>query len=359
MAGGIPGNNGVKKMKRPRVIYNACALVAVALAVSAGCSGRGGASSAPATERFFEFTYRAEVSNIPDGAGKVDLWLPYPESDESQTISAIKVESDFPARVGYEGKYGNAILHVGVRDPDVESLAVTVRFKVKRKEVKSFQNRRAGGEKYAAAPDQRYLAADRLVIMNDEIRKLSRKITVGKTSDVEKARAIYDYVARFMRYDKSGTGWGNGDTKFCLVEARGNCTDYHSLFLSLARSAGIPAKFEIGFPLPEERGAGEVAGYHCWAEFFARGYGWVAIDNSEADKHTERHDYYFGGLDENRVLMSVGRDIALVPDQKGPRINYFIYPYAEVDGRPFKKVTAQFSYRDLDAAANQQTARLP
>ena len=61
----------------------------------------------------------------------------------------------------------------------------------------------------------------------------------------------------------------------------GNRVDFHSLLNSMARAERIPARFEIGFPVPD-RAEGAIPGYHCWAEFFASGPGWVPIDISEA-----------------------------------------------------------------------------
>jgi hypothetical protein len=114
---------------------------------------------------------------------------------------------------------------------------------------------------------------------------------------------------------------------------------------------GIPAKFEIGFPIPGDRGQGEIGGYHCWAEFYLAGYGWVPVDASEARKHPEKREYFFGAHDENRVQLSVGRDIILNPAQKGAALNYFVYPYVEVNGEPFQKVSKAFSFKDQSAPA--------
>ena len=79
----------------------------------------------------------------------------------------------------------------------------------------------------------------------------------------------------------------------------------------MARSQGIPARFEIGFPLPPaDKHASEIAGYHCWAEFFARNTGWVPVDISEAWKAKEKSSYFFGSIDANRVQPQ--RQIAIV-----------------------------------------------
>src|SRR5205807_3271527 len=123
------------------------------------------------------------------------------------------------------------------------------------------------------------------------------------------ARVLYDTVNGHMRYSKEGTGWGRGDSAWACESGRGNCSDFHSLFISLARSRKIPAKFEIGFPLPEKHGAGDIPGYHCWAWFMPRDKAWVPVDISEANKNSKLADYYFGNLTADRVVFTTGRDI--------------------------------------------------
>jgi len=110
----------------------------------------------------------------------------------------------------------------------------------------------------------------------------------------------------------------------------------------MARSQGIPARFEIGFPLPSDKQSSEIAGYHCWAEFFNPQNGWIPVDISEAWKHPEKKDYFFGAYDTNRVQLSVGRDLKLNPEQQGDPLNYFIYPYVEVTGKQYANVSFAF-----------------
>ena len=150
-----------------------------------------------------------------------------------------------------------------------------------------------------------------------------------------------------MSYSKEGSGWGRGDIYWACDAKTGNCSDFHALFVGLVRAAGIPAKFAIGFSLPPERGSGRVGGYHCWSEFYLDGYGWVPVDASEASKHPEKREYYFGAHDENRVEFTEGRDIVLSPRQQGEPLNFFIYPYVEADGRQLDGVHYEFSYRDI------------
>ena len=163
------------------------------------------------------------------------------------------------------------------------------------------------------------------------------------------ARVLYDVVNGHMKYEKKGTEWGRGDAVWACESGFGNCSDFHSLFISLARSQKIPAKFEVGFPLPEKRGEGDVNGYHCWAKFRPSDKGWVGVDISEANKNPKMKDYYFGNLTEDRIAFSTGRDLTLVPLQKGKPLNFFIYPYVEVGDKvwPGDKIKNHFSYEDV------------
>src|SRR3989442_3682431 len=94
---------------------------------------------------------------------------------------------------------------------------------------------------------------------------------------MKRCRLFYDVVNEHMRYSKEGTGWGRGDAEWACDSKFGNCSDFHSLFISLARSQKIPAKFEMGFPLPDKRGKGEIGGYHSWARFKPPGKPLVAM----------------------------------------------------------------------------------
>ncbi len=77
------------------------------------------------------------------------------------------------------------------------------------------------------------------------------------------------------------------------------------------------------------------------------------MDASEAWKHPERRQYYFGHLDARRVAFTMGRDLVMKPPQHGQPLNFLIYPYVEVDGKPLPKsnIKNQFEYAD-NAAKN-------
>lgn len=337
------------------ILLAGLALATVACFPSAPAGAGASAATDDAASRRFELTYRAVVEEVPKDAGEVRIWLPYPTDDEAQEVEVTEVSAPYPTRVETEPEYGNSILYLEVGEPDGEPIPVEIRARVHRNEKVRKDFGRGTGDGGEPPPEvARWLEPDALVPLDERIRGIAAEATEGAETDLEKAKAIYDHVLETMRYDKSGEGWGRGDIYWACDAKTGNCTDFHALFIGLNRAVGIPAKFAIGFPIPADRGQGEIGGYHCWAEFWLDGYGWVPVDTSEAWKDPDRRDYFFGAHDENRVEFTEGRDLVLSPRQAGDPLNFFVYPYAEVDGEPWGAVSQSFTYRDL---APEEVAR--
>lgn len=310
---------------------------------AAGVAATAGSAAQPA-ERSFRLVYAATVREIPPGARKLELWLPVPQTTPEQTIRRLRVTAPGPVTFGREPRFGNLALHASVENPS-GTPAVTLEITATRRE--------STGRTEALTPEERLrcLAAEPLVPVDGPVRRLAEEATRGHSGEAAKARALYEHVTRLLKYDKSGTGWGRGDAAWACDAKRGNCTDFHALLIGAARSQGIPARFAMGLPLPEKRGAGEIPGYHCWAELYVRGR-WVPVDSSEGAKalargDTAKKDYFYGHHDENRLELSRGRHLTLEPPQQGEPLNFFAYPHAEVDGKPHAGVTHRFTFTDL------------
>lgn len=303
---------------------------------------------APAS-RTVNLVYRVLVKDIPSQTKEVRVWIPYPTEDAYQHVSEVTIHAPVDSRLTHESAYRNRMIYFCVKNPALKVIPFDMQFVITRKEHVNelLRNPKAKPAKKREKISPRLVQADQLAPVTGEVKDLSDQVTNGKTSTVDKVRAIYDYVLQHMVYDKSGTGWGRGDTRYACEVGKGNCTDYHALFISMARAQGIPAKFEIGFSLPVKRGEGIVAGYHCWAQCYVEGLGWIPVDCSEADKQSDKTDYFFGAHDENRILLSTGRDLVLSPKQHSQPLNYFVFPYVEIDGQPHPGVQSEVSYKDV------------
>jgi len=299
----------------------------------------------PAGSRTFAIEYVGKVSGVAEGVKKLRVWMPVPQDSTAQSIRELTFSQ--PPRLTSEPKYGNRIAYWEFDQPK-PAVELTMKFVCERKEVVLDLARLAVDGAENSAQFVAFKKPDKLVLVDDEIRKISNTITAGKATTLEKARAIYDYVLGKMTYDKNHAGWGLGSTRHACDVGKGNCTDFHALFNSLCRAQGIASGFEIGLYLPYEKGKIEPpGGYHCWAFFRVPGKTWVPVDCSEGDRFAERKEYFFGYHTANRVTLSTGRDLALVPKQEGEPLNYFLNPYAEADGKPVKTDKA-WSYHDLD-----------
>jgi transglutaminase-like putative cysteine protease len=315
-------------------------VLSAALALSIATAAMAG------TAKTFRATYTATVNGIPEGTKEVTVWIPLPASAGPQSVRDVDIESPYKWTRHRDDVYGNEYAVATIANPPAD-LTVPVRFIAVRREVEMSH---PYDTKATARDRQRELAANRLVTLSPRVHKLAEEITAGKTAPFDQAKAIYDYLVVTMKYDKSIPGWGNGDTeRACDIKA-GNCTDFHSMFISLARSKGIPARFVIGFPLTAKDGL--VKGYHCWAEFWIDGKGWLPVDASEASKSSDPkvRQFLFGNLDADRVQFTMGRDLVLKPKTSEP-LNYFIYPHAEVAGTPVGAPSIALQFQEVKETA--------
>jgi transglutaminase-like putative cysteine protease len=293
--------------------------------------------------RDLNLSYSFEVK-IPPGARKISIWVPLPVSDDHQQLKEYKVSSPLPYTLLTDPEYGNSILKFETAGNLAGSLQVRLDLSVLRLlQVKDGKNA-SGPSAGSGGSPHRFLQPDRLVPIDGRIADEARRVVKPGMSPLEEAKAIYDYVVATVAYDKTGTGWGRGDALWACDARKGNCTDFHSLFIGMARASGIPARFVMGFPVPEGQKEGEIPGYHCWAEFFIPEMGWIPVDASEAWKNPDKKEFFFGNLDPHRVAFTLGRDIRL--DAKLKPLNYLIYPYVLIDGREFSAVRTSVRFAD-------------
>jgi transglutaminase-like putative cysteine protease len=279
----------------------------------------------------FEFLYRATLPKITHDAR---IWLPLAATDSFQTVEVKAISAPGAQRVLEDQQHGNRVLFLRL-GPEHSGKSIEIRYHIWRTEKSAYT---------AQTPDHRdSLAPERLVPNDVRFREIATQVIQGKEGELVRARALYDHVIDRMRYMKYGAGWGKADALYACDARTGNCTDFHSYFIALARAAGIPARFAIGAAVPSERNEGGIDGYHCWAEFYAEGK-WWPVDISEGDKYTSLATYYFGHHPANRVEFSRGRDIIVEPGPASGPINFLAYPVLEMGGKP-ASVRVEFSFK--------------
>jgi len=314
-------------------------------------------SSALSKTRSGVITMEVDLSAQAQGQ-TARLWIPYPVSDKNQLISDIKTSGDYSGMGVYTDRsYGTPILYAEW-PKDATSRKLTFSFKVDRQEVRR-GTLPAQEPIWNPADYRKYLKPTSLGPTDGEVKKLSDAITKGKKTVLEKAKAIYDWTCENMYRDPKTVGCGKGDVCSLLANPGGKCTDISSVFIALARAAGVPAREVFSVRLGKKPQQDVTTWQHCWAEFFLPGYGWVPVDPADVrkkmlvekidlkDAKTNAYrDYFWGGIDPYRVVIAHGRDVMLNPPQKGAPLNTFGYPYAEVGDHPIDFYDpAAFVYR--------------
>jgi transglutaminase-like putative cysteine protease len=318
--------------------------------------------------RVFEVTTRVEVVNA---AGIARAWLPMPlmpDTDYQKNLGQSWTGNAVTARVVRDEKYRAAILYAqwpsGEPAPVVE---VLTRFATRDRAV----DLKAPGN--AMPEDKKVLAqysrGSHYVRTDGIVAKTAEEITRDRGSDLDKARAIYEWIVENTFRDPKVRGCGLGDIRAMLETKNlgGKCADLNALFVGLARASGIPARDVYGVRVADSaefRSLGKsgdiTKAQHCRAEFYVASHGWVPVDPADVRKVVleenpglsledpivkRAHAKLFGAWEMNWLAFNYAADVKL-PDSAGEPIPFLMYPQAETpEGRRDSLDPASFRYQ--------------
>jgi transglutaminase-like putative cysteine protease len=205
-----------------------------------------------------------------------------------------------------------------------------------------------------------FLQPTRLVPTDGIVKETALKATGGATTDVEKARAIYEWVVDNTFRDPKVRGCGRGDIRFMLEsgDMGGKCADLNALYVGMARAVGLPARHvygqrittsQLGYKSLGISPDKATKGQHCRVEVYLDDHGWVPVDPADVRKVVleeppgnlpltnervrEARKRLFGSWEMNWMAFNYGHDVTL-PGSSGPVLAYFMYPQAETgEGR--------------------------
>lgn len=205
-----------------------------------------------------------------------------------------------------------------------------------------------------------FLRPTRLVPTDGIVKETALSATKGATSDVEKARALYEWIVGNTFRDPKVRGCGRGDIRSMLEtgDLGGKCADLNALYVGLARAVGLPARDVYGIRVAKSQFGYKSLGVasekitkaqHCRAEVYLNDYGWLPVDPADVRKVvleeppgnrplddavvTSARKRLFGSWEMNWIAYNFGHDVAL-SGSSGPPIAFFMYPQAETaEGR--------------------------
>ncbi|HTQ95215.1 MAG TPA: transglutaminase-like domain-containing protein [Candidatus Acidoferrum sp.] len=205
-----------------------------------------------------------------------------------------------------------------------------------------------------------FLRPTKLLPTDGIVKSTALEITSGKKTDVEKARAIYEWIVENTFRNPKTRGCGLGDIRFMLEtkDLGGKCADLNALFVGLARASGLPARDVYGIRVAKSdlgyKSLGQATdvvtkGQHCRAEVHLKEYGWVPVDPADVrkvvleeppgnrslddDMVKSARTRLFGSWEMNWMAFNYAHDVAL-PGSDGKPIAFLMYPQAETsEGR--------------------------
>jgi len=305
--------------------------------------------------RSFEVLTQVELQ-LPEGRSRI--WLPLPLAQDTgwhRDLGSHWSGNAARTEVVRDGKYGVSMLYAEwPADAASPRLELTSRFSARDRTVDPAKPR-PDAPRLSAAERAFFTAPTDYIPTDGVVRKTAQGIVKGARSDVDKARAIYEWVVDNTFRDPKVRGCGWGDIKSMLETNNlgGKCGDLNALFVGLARSVGVPARDVYGLRVaPSDHGYRSLGigtpaatrAQHCRAEFFAEGRGWVPVDPADVrkvaleeppgkltlddPKVVAARKRLFGNWEMNWLAYNMGHDIAL-PHSKGPKLPYLMYPNGE------------------------------
>ena len=308
--------------------------------------------------RTYEIVTKVEIAK-PVGASKAWIPLPYTAKTDWHNPLGNKWTGNGQMKVAKDPKYGAEMLHVEWKEGEAAPVAeVTSRFATRDRAVDP--SRPSPAARKLTPAEVKLNTAPTIFIPTDGIvRDTAQDITRGIKGDVEKSRAIYEWVVdnTFRDAKVRGCGWGDIKTMLETRNFGGKCGDLNAMFVGLARAVGIPARDIYGLRVaPSKEGYRSLGlgnpnatrAQHCRAEFYAQGVGWVPVDPADVrkvvleeppgnlkiddPKVVAMRKKLFGAWEMNWLAYNDAHDVKL-PNSTGPRIPYLMYVNAETGGK--------------------------
>ncbi len=258
----------------------------------------------------YSIIYSVAIHNRGFSPSDIRLYLPMPGEWDAQKELRIGDISPAPQSQKMDEKTGNGVIYWRLQSiPKKNSSEIfTLPFDLTAYETNTYINP-ATVKAYQTETEEYklYTRYEKYIEVNDpKIRQLADEIAGAETNPYLLAKKFYDYIIDTEKYKLLGQGL-NG-AKYILENGNGECGDYSALFIALSRAKGIPARPVVGY--------WAITGNnqtHVWAEFFLEGIGWIPVDATIGQQSAEKRAYYFGNMDNQRVVLSKGFNHALTP----------------------------------------------
>jgi len=336
-----------------RTFLQASAAVSLSPGLPRLASASGAFDPQPGPWRNFEIVTEIKIAKP---YGKTQAWVPQPSVNETEWFRSLGSSWTGNGKITLmrDPKYGAAFVHVEWKEDETAPvIKVTSRISMRDRAVDLSKPTKVK----PLSPDEYrfYTEGTKLIPVDGIVKETSDKIVGGTDTDVEKARAIYEWIVGNCFRDAKVRGCGIGDVASMLKsgDLGGKCADLNALFVGLTRAAGVPARDLYGIRVAPSRfgykslGANSAVitkAQHCRAEVYLAGFGWVAADPADVRKvileeppgHLKinapevvaARKTLFGAWEGNWFAYNFAHDVTL-PGSHGPELAFLMYPQGE------------------------------
>ena len=126
------------------------------------------------------------------------------------------------------------------------------------------------------------------------ILALLKKLSFDKDNAIESLHKLSAHIASHVAYEIGQTG-AQTTADMAAALGRGVCQDHAHIFISCARSLGLPARYVSGYLMMDDRVDQDAT--HAWAEAWIKNIGWVGFDVSNQQSPNEKYIRVASGLD--------------------------------------------------------------
>ena len=184
------------------------------------------------------------------------------------------------------------------------------------------------------------------ILFSDNIKAAVEEAVGNETNPYLKAKKIFEWIDKNFPW-ASAREYSTipNIPEYVLANRHGDCGQVALLFITMARHAGIPAKWQSGWMMhPGNRNL------HDWAEAYFEGIGWVPVDQSfgrvwgnESDPKT--YFFYTKGLDPYRLIVNDDISRPFYPAKIYPRSETVDFQRGEVEWNGGNLYFGRWRYR--------------
>jgi len=277
------------------------------------------------------YTVKAKPNAVPDGE-IIRCWMPFPREGNARQKNVRLITSEpEDAEIAINSNLQRSIYmekKVVKNEPTIFRIEFEVEtsaqyFDLNPEKIKPYNTE-------SAVYKENTVERAPQIVFTPKIEQLAKRILEGEPNPLLKVQKIYNWINDSVRWASALEYSTIPDIPgYVMKTHHGDCGMQTLLLMTLARSQGIPVKWQSGWMLhPNE------VNLHDWCEVYYEGVGWVPLDQSfglQASPDEKVRNFYRSGIDSYRLIVNDDYGRKLVPEKKFPRSEPYDFQRGELE----------------------------